>query len=238
MTAFLTALRWDVVLQARNGFYWASVFVVVVIGGLLLAVPESVRSNHAALVPAIVAINLQITTFFFVAGLMLLDRDEGTLTALAVSPFSADGYLATRTVSLTALAAVETMALLWIAFDTSGSWLVLMGTASLGVIYTGFGAVVGARYASVNTLLPPAAVVVTFLLLPLIPHFGLGSRRFVMLHPIEPSLTLLRAGYSVTSAIELVFGVVGSIIWSGIAFAWGRNRVARLMRDTQATGGR
>lgn len=238
MTAFLTALRWDVVLQARNGFYWASAFVVVVIGGLLLAVPETVRSNQAALVPAILAINLQSTTFFFVAGLMLLERDEGTLTALAVSPFTAEGYLATRTVSLTALAAVETIGLLWVAFDMPGSWLVLMGTTSLGVIYTGFGAVVGARYASVNALLLPASVVVSFLLLPLIPHFGLGPREFVMLHPIEPSLTLLRAGYGTASPTDLVFGVVGSITWSGIAFVWGRNRVGRLMRDTRATGGR
>jgi hypothetical protein len=61
MSAFLTALRWDVVLQARNGFYWASAFVVLVIGGLLLAIPDTVRSNEAALVPAILAINLGIT---------------------------------------------------------------------------------------------------------------------------------------------------------------------------------
>lgn len=238
MSAFLTALRWDVVLQARNGFYWASAFVVVVIGGLLLAVPEAARSNQAALVPAMLAINLQITTFFFVAGLMLLERDEGTLAALAVSPFSPGGYLATRTVSLTILAAVETIALLWIAFDTFGSWVVLLGTASLGVIYTGFGAVVGARYASVNALLLPASVVVSFLLLPLIPHFGLGSRAFVMLHPIEPSLTLMRAGYSAATRGDLIFGAVGSVGWSAIAFIWGRNRISRLMRDTRATGGR
>jgi fluoroquinolone transport system permease protein len=238
MSAFLAALRWDVVLQARNGFYWASAFVVLVIGGLLLAVPDAVRSNEAALVPAILAINLQITTFFFVAGLMLLERDEGTLTALAVSPFSPGGYLATRTVTLTVLAAVETIALLWIAFDTPGSWGVLMGTASLGVIYTGFGAVVGARYASVNALLLPASLVVSLLLLPLIPHFGLGPRALVMLHPIEPSLTLMRAGYGAASRGDLVFGVAGSIGWSGIAFVWGRNRVGRLMQDTRATGGR
>ena len=238
MSAFLAALRWDVVLQARNGFYWASAFVVLVIGGLLLAVPDTVRSNEATLVPAILAINLQITTFFFVAGLMLLERDEGTLAALAVSPFSPGGYLATRTVSLTVLAAVETIALLWIAFDTPGSWGVLVGTASLGAIYTGFGAVVGARYASVNALLLPASLVVTLLLLPLIPHFGLGPRALVMLHPIEPSLTLMRAAYGAASRSDLVFGVAGSIGWSGIAFVWGRNRIGRLMRDTRASGGR
>jgi len=238
MSAFLVALRWDVVLQARNGFYWASAFVVLVVGALLLAIPATVRSNEAALVPAMVAVNLQVTTFFFVAGLLLLERDEGTLTAIAVSPFSPGGYLATRTISLTVLAAVETIALMWIAFGTAGSWAILVGTASLGVIYTGFGAVVGARYASVNALLLPASVVVSFLLLPLVPHFGLGPRALVLLHPIEPSLTLMRAGYGAASRSDLVFGVAGSIAWSSIAFVWGRNGVGRLMRDTRASGGR
>jgi fluoroquinolone transport system permease protein len=107
VTAILNALRWDVVLQARNGFYWASAFLVVTISGLLLSLPESVRADSAAWVPAILAVNLQITTFFFVAGLMLLERDEGTLGALAVSPLSASGYMTMRIVSLTGLAAAE-----------------------------------------------------------------------------------------------------------------------------------
>ena len=103
--------------------------------------------------PAILAVNLQITTFFFMAGLMLLERDEGTLTALAVSPLTPGAYLATRTVTLTALAAVETIMLVLIAFDAGGSWLlVLSGTSALGVIYTGFGAAVATRYASINAL--------------------------------------------------------------------------------------
>lgn len=34
MIAFLSAVRWDVTLQARNGFYWASVFLVIVVGTL------------------------------------------------------------------------------------------------------------------------------------------------------------------------------------------------------------
>jgi fluoroquinolone transport system permease protein len=80
MSALLTALRWDVVVQARNGFYWATAFVVLVVGTLLLAIPETARMHPEAWVPAIVASNLQITTFFFVAGLMLLERDEGNRT--------------------------------------------------------------------------------------------------------------------------------------------------------------
>jgi fluoroquinolone transport system permease protein len=209
------------------------------IGALLLNVPETARANAAAWVPAIVAINLQITTFFFVAGLMLLERDEGTLNALAVSPLSASAYLAMRILSLTALAAAETMAIVWIGFGTSGSWLlVLAGTAALGVIYTGFGAAVAARYESVNTLLLPASAFVALLLLPLLPHFGLVPRWPFVVHPLEPPMTLLRAGYGVINWTQVAFGIVGSFGWSAVAFVWARNRVRALMQNTHASGGR
>jgi fluoroquinolone transport system permease protein len=237
--AFLAALRWDVVLQARNVFYWASVFVILVIGGLLLAEPEAARANGAVWVPAIIAVNLQITTFFFMAGLMLLELDEGTLTALAVSPLTPGGYLATRTVTLTALAAVETIVLLLIAFDAGRSWLlVLSGTSALGVIYTGIGAVVATRYASINALLLPASLVLTLLLAPLLAHVGFAPRSLFVLHPIEPAMTLMRAGYVPANPIELAFGAVGSLAWSALAFLWARRRVSRLMRNTHASGGR
>jgi len=239
MITFVTALRWDMVVQARNGFYWASAFVVLIMGGLLLNVPETARANGAAWVPALLAVNLQITTFFFVAGLMLLERDEGTLAALAVTPLSPGAYLATRMITLTALAAVETVAVVWIAFGTGGSWvLILSGAAALGVIYTGFGSAVGAGYASVNTMLLPASVLVAVLLLPLLPHFGLGPRAPFLVHPIEPALALIRAGYGVGNAGEVALGALGSVFWSAVAFAWGRHRVTRVMRDTRAGGGR
>ena len=81
------------------------------------------------------------------------------------------------TVTLTALAAVETIALVLIAFDAGRSWLlVLSGTSALGVIYTGIGAAVATRYASINALLLPASVVVTLLLAPLLAHVGLAPR--------------------------------------------------------------
>jgi fluoroquinolone transport system permease protein len=239
MNALITLVRWDAVLQARNGFYWATAFVVVVIGALLLNVPEAVRSDRAAWVPALLAINLQITTFFFVAGLVLLERDEGTLTALAVSPLSAGTYLAALTITLTTLAAVETIAIVWIVFGADGWWVfILSGTIALGVTYTGFGAALGTRYESVNAMLLPASVFVTALLLPLLPHFGLAPRVAFLLHPTEPAFTLVRAGYRSASATEVAYGFLGSIFWSSIAYWWGLRSVARLMRDTRASGGR
>lgn len=232
VAVFLSALRWDVVWQARNGFYWASAILVLMVGGLLYALPEAARTNHAAWIPAVVVTVLQVTTFFFVTGLLLLERAEGTLTALAVSPASASGFLAVRTMSLTALATIETFAIVWIAFGMTTAWpLVLAATLAMGVIYTSFGVVVASRYTALNTLLLPASMVITVLLLPLLPHAGLAPRAPFLLHPLEPGLTLIRAAYQPTNFAELVFGVAGCALWVTVTFVWGRRAVSLMMRS-------
>jgi hypothetical protein len=76
------------------------------------------------------------------------------------------------------------------------------------------------------------------LLLPLLPHFGFGPRWPFLAHPIEPALTLMRAGYGIGDSGDLAFGVAGSAGWCALAFLVGRRHVGRLMRDTRAGGGR
>jgi fluoroquinolone transport system permease protein len=238
MRRWLTALRYDVILQARHGFYFATGVIVTLVSGLLLMLPPEARANHALWVPAVFAVNLPITTLFFVAGLILLERDEGTLAALGVAPVTAGQYLATRMTTLITLAIVETLAVVWVAFGV-GSWLpIAAGAVALGLFYTGCGAGISARYTSVNELILPASVFVTFLLVPLLPHFGLLPRAPFVVHPVEPALTLVRGGYTTLSVADLVFGVAGSLGWGALAWRWGTSSVARAMRTTEATGGR
>jgi hypothetical protein len=66
MKELLATLYCDALVQARNGFYRASGFVVTVIGTLLLLLPAAAPSDPATWVPAILAVDLQITTFFAV----------------------------------------------------------------------------------------------------------------------------------------------------------------------------
>lgn len=234
---FVSALRWDVVWQERNGFYWASAFLVLMVGGLLHALPEPARVNDAVWVPAVIVTILQVTTFFFVTGLLLLERSEGTLIALAIAPTSATGFLAVRTMSLTALATIEALAVVWIAFGLTLAWpIVLFATLSMGVIYTSFGVVVASRYTALNTLLLPASMVITVLLLPLLPHFGLAPRAPFLLHPLEPAMTMIRAAYRPLNPADLVYGVVGCMLWGTVAVVWGRRALSSMMRSALVQG--
>jgi len=238
MRRWLTAVRADVRLQARHGFYAASAFIVIVIGGLLLTIPADARANHGLWVPALLVVNLPMTTLFFIAGMISLERDEGTLYALGVAPVTAGQYLALRMATLTLLAAVETVAVAWLAFGVASWPLLIAGAVAMGVFYTACGAGLSARYTSINQLILPGSVFVTFLLLPLLAHFGLASRGLFLTHPIEPPLTLVRASYAGATAGNVAFGAVGSLLWCFAAWHWGIASIARAMRDTRATGGR
>jgi hypothetical protein len=74
------------------------------------------------------------------------------------------------------------------------------------------------------------------LLLPLLPHFGLAPRAPFLIHPLEPPLTLIRAGYGRGDRVDLLYGAVGSLAWGALSFGWGRSRIARLMRESGAGG--
>ena len=73
MIQLVALMRWDTSVQARNGFYYASIFVALTMAAVVLGVP-AIRAASALAVPAVFVFNFVITTFFFMTGLMLLER--------------------------------------------------------------------------------------------------------------------------------------------------------------------
>ena len=102
MTRLVSTIRWDAQLQIRNGFYYASAFVAVV-SILVLSQLRLSPDTLALLLPAIVLQNIFINTFYFIGGLVLLEKGDGTLEGLIVSPLRKEEYLASKVVTLTLL---------------------------------------------------------------------------------------------------------------------------------------
>ena len=86
MRRLAAALACDARLQYRNGFYAAAAFVAVALVLLLRWVPQGYLGW---LMPALVLTNMQVNTFYFVGGLVLLEKGEGSLEALVVTPAAA-----------------------------------------------------------------------------------------------------------------------------------------------------
>jgi len=205
------ALRCDARLQRRNGFYAAAAFVVA----LWLALAWFSRGVFPPqLLPVLILNNLVIGTFYFLGALVLLERGEGSLEALVVSPLRFSEYLGSKTATLTAVALVENL-IIGVAFLGWGlrPLPLLAGTMAGAAIFCLSGFVAVARHASINSYILPSMLWLLLLFLPLLPHFGIGPWWALAWHPVQPSLTLLAGVARPLAGWEIAYGVGATALW-------------------------
>lgn len=220
MTRMAAALVNDVRLQVRYGLYAVSALMIVAWSALIAPVHHLLTSW--VLLPPLVLVNLVITTFYFMAALVLFEKGEGVLAALVVTPLSGAEYLLSKALSLTGLATAETLLLAAVLFRRDVPWSrIIVGSLLLGFFYACAGFVMVVRYASINQFLIPSVVVVTFLLLPLLSYFGLLDESFMALHPAEPAMRWMRDGG--------LLPLPGALFWCIAAFVLARREFHRFV---------
>jgi fluoroquinolone transport system permease protein len=191
-------------LQVRNGFYAASVFIVAVWAGLFSQIPYL---DLTVLWGGVIAANLMITTFYFIGGLVLLERDEGSLAARSVTPLRPGEYIGSKVLTLTGLAVLEntilTLLLAALGFVRIGAGfpLMILGTALISILYCLAGFTVVVRYRSINEYLMPSILYIFLLGLPLVDYFGLWRSPVFYLHPLQAALILMRGDASMGAVL-------------------------------------
>lgn len=227
MRRFVATLATDVRLQWRNGFYYAVAFLLAC---WLVVVSQLPQLGWRPWLPALVFGNLGVGTFLFVAGLVLLEKGEGTLEAQIVTPLSDREYLISKVATLTALAILEHVALVAVVVgpDFRPGGLVL-GVVSGAAVYTLGGFLAVARYDSVDAFLLPSMLWLTALSLPLLHFTGLWTPALMALHPLQPCLILLRGAFGPLSAVEWAWGLGGSVLWALAFLELGRRAFHRFV---------
>jgi len=227
VSRLIATLRNDVRLQLRQGFYVAGAFVAVIATALLSQLPaEGVR----VALPAFLFVNGLTATFFFVAGLVLFEKREGVLLALAVTPLRETEYLASKVATLTVLAGVEGLAIVGLGWGTDFRLApTLLGLGIVGVLYALAGFLVVFRYDSVNEFLLPATLVGTVLQLPLFSSFGVWDAPFFWLWPTKGALLLFEAAFAPLGAGRLAFALLSSAAWIALLSVWVRRAFRRFV---------
>lgn len=234
MTRLLGMLRCDVIIQFRNGFYAVSAVFILVWVGLFRQLPAGFL-DYALVVPAFVALNL-VPIFYFIAALVLLEKSEGMLAGLVVTPLRPREFLLAKTVSLTLLGVVEGgLIVAFLPTLVVQPLPLLLGMCFIASFYTLIGFAVIVRFDSINAYILPAGFVVFVLVLPLAAYFGLWQSRLFALHPLQPMLVLLDAAFVPTSGTELIYGLGGSLLWIWLSFAWAKRAFRQFIART--TGG-
>lgn len=239
MKRFWSTFLNDVRLQWRHGFYIAAA-VMLVLFALLMAQlsPEDLRW----LLPVVIVNNVIVNGYYFVAGLVLLEKGEGALQAQVVTPLRAGEYLASKAASLSLLSLAENglMALLLLGERVHAGWL-LIGVVTGTAFFTLGGFLVVVRYETINEYLLPSMLIATMLTLPLLPYFGVGDSLLLTgalyLHPLQGVLLALGAAAGAPLADwQIVYTLSSAMLSTAAALALSRAAYVRFVRQTMVRG--
>lgn len=212
------AVRTDVVLQARNQLYGISVGVALVAaGGLAWLSPHD---RLEATVPMALLMFVGGSTLLYAVAMLILERDDGTLSAVIVSPLRPAEYLLSKVITLSGLATLEALLTVGGALGVlsrSGEVpvpgpLLLVGVVLLAVMHVLVGLVLVVRYRRLMEVLIPMGAIATIMQLPAFYFVGALPHRAWLLIPTGAPTMFIRGGFAELTPWEWTYATVGSAL--------------------------
>ncbi|MEL6526208.1 MAG: hypothetical protein AAFQ07_10915 [Chloroflexota bacterium] len=232
MTRLLSAMQTDVRVQIRNNLYAIGIGV-----GVLIAVMLSQFLDSASLggsVPNLMLLVLGGSTLLYVAGMIIFEKDEGTLNAIIVSPLTAGEYLWSKIITLTTLATIEAAvmvggAIAILTFSEAVTLpnipVLLLGIVAMGVMYTLIGIVLIVRYDTITDFLVPVLVIALILQIPYVYFADISSFWGFLIIPTAAPTMLISGRFSPLETWEWLYALgytaitlAGLSVWAYRAF--------------------
>jgi len=217
MSGVLAGLRWELKIQYRQGILWAALFVMAIWVLILFSVSPQAR---AILLPYAIFMDLSVFGMYFAAGLFYLEKDEGSLEAVVVSPQPRGRYLLIKVIALELLSLSVTALLTLLVWRGPVNWFyLLLGTLLNGWIMCMLGFILGARYNSINELIMPSILYFFPLQLPALDHFGAWSSWLLYLLPTQGPMLLLAGAFGEIAAWQVVYAIVyGFVVCAALSW--------------------
>ena len=228
MNRLLSTFCLDVRLQFRNDFYYAALFVSFFVAAAFYYLIPQEFMGYA--IPIFLLTSLQATTFYFVAALILLEKGEGTLEGIVVTPLRTSEYLLSKLSTLTMLAVLENAIIIGLVFGFQFRWtMMLAGVVLMSLLYILAGIIMATRYDSFTDFLFPSIVCIVGLQLPALHYFGVWPNWILYLVPTQAPLLLLRDAFDPIGASARLYALAYSLVVVGAGFWWAVDSFSRFV---------
>lgn len=213
-------IQLDILLQARSGLYSIGICMAVALGLALRFLFTLDQLPNA--MTAFYVLALGGTTMMFGASMLLLEKSQGTLSALRVTPIKSKDYIMSKLITLTAFAATESA----IAYFISGApspqepLLLGLGLLGLGSMYALVGLLLSVPHQSVTQFLFPGAAFASILLqLPVLALWRIGPAWLWWLIPTTAPMQLIYGGFAgMSTPLLLTSFIFCGLALTGLAF--------------------
>lgn len=223
MSRFLSALVWEWRLQWRHGLFYAAAFVVLVWGIVLRQLPADLVGYVLA---PVLYIDLSIFGFYFMAGLLYLEKGEGVLQALVVTPLRGREYLAAKLASLTTLGVLVSLCVTALVRAPTVNWLWLAAAVAINsLFFILMGFVLAVRYDAISEFFVPSMWFLALAQLPFLDFYAVWQGWPLYLAPFQAAMLLVRGAFEPLALWQWVYaltyvlgGIAVALWWAGRAF--------------------
>lgn len=209
---------WDWRIQWRQGLFVAALFVMMV-WIVLFGLANDVIVRY--LLPVMLYIDLSIFGFFFMAGLLYLEKSEGILASLAVTPLRGWHYLLAKLITLTTIGLVASLLIVIIIQPATVNWLALFCALILNsLFFTLASFILAVRYNAINEFMIPAIWLLSIAQLPFLDSFGIWHGWPLYLLPFQAALLLVRGAFEPLMLWQWLYALSYIACGIGVAFVW------------------
>ncbi|MEM7131146.1 MAG: hypothetical protein AAF702_32795 [Chloroflexota bacterium] len=214
MNRLFAAMKLDMTVQWRNNLYFiglgAGALVAIALGQL--SGPEQLPWT----IPTLMLLVVGGSTLLYVAGMIMFEKDEGTLSATIVSPLRTSEYLGSKLITLTGLATLESVvmvggAMLIMRLSSAVSLpnipILFVGIIAIGLIYTLIGIILIVRYQSITDFLIPMSGIAVLLQLPFLYFLGWVELPLFLLIPTSAPSIIMKGAYMELSIWDWLYGI-------------------------------
>jgi len=214
----VSALKFDISFQFRHGFYYAYILVSLIYIAGLRTLPTGTGKYLSVLVlysdPAVLG-------FFFIGGIVLLERGQNILESLFVTPLRIHQYILSKAASLTIISTVSSFAIIFFSFGSAFNPIpLLLGIVTGSLFFTLLGLGVAVRSKTINGFLLISPLYTIAFFLPFLDYLNMFKTYLFILIPGNASFMLIRAAFEKMAAPEMALQAAQMAFWILPAYIW------------------
>lgn len=167
----------------------------------------------------------------FVGVMVIFEKNENTLTALAVTPIRPVDYILSKSIALTIVSLVSCFTMVGVGYRLDfNTFHFAFATIFSTLIFTMFGFVLVAKETSFNSYMLKTVGVILLLAIPFLGYFGILPDSLFWILPTQPCISLYDVAFGRVSSITEVLAYYSlCLIWLVISFVWAKRRITQTL---------
>ncbi|MBD8497845.1 ABC transporter permease [Paenibacillus arenosi] len=226
----------DIRIQFRHGFYYVYALVSTLYIIILHLVPIEYRESANVF---ITFTDPSVLGFFFIGGLIMIEKGQHLLDPLFMTPYSPEYYIWSKVLSLSVLSVLSSSIIHLFTFGFTAHFLsFLFGVWLTSIMFTLLGVGVAAKCTTVNEFFAVSSLYGVISMVPLLGWLNLWKTPLYLLWPTQASLLIIQSAFEPLHIMEGAYAFLYLTVASILLFGWARHRFYQYMMSIQGGGKR